>query len=124
MIERRKYRRVKDGVRVIYKVLGVNGETPTRALDVAAGGLRLPVKEKIKPGALLELGLSLPEDKQPFFCLTRVVWQADEVKRDKHGEDYYETGMEFVRIDIRQRMRLIHYVYPLLRKQRNETGQL
>ncbi len=122
MIERRRYHRVKDGVRVIYKVLGVNGESRMHALDVGAGGLRLPLKERIKPGTLLELGMLLPQDKEPFFCLTKVVWQADEAQKDKHGQDYYETGVEFVRIDIRQRLRLIHYVYPLLRKQTNETG--
>lgn len=121
MTERRRYRRVKDGVRVIYKVLGVNGESQMHSLDIGAGGLRLPLKDKLDPGTLLELGLFLPQDREPFFCLTRVVWQADESKKDKGDQGYYETGVEFVRIDIRQRLRLIHYVYPLLRKNKNET---
>jgi len=115
MAERRRYLRLKDGVKVIYKKLGIEGEYELPSLNIGAGGLCLPLKEKISPGTLLELGLLLPEDKEPFFCLAKVIWQAEESNKGQDGQQYYETGVEFIRMDLAQRMRIIHYVYPHLR---------
>lgn len=110
MAERRKYPRLKDGVKVIYKRLGINGEYELLSSNLGGGGVCLPLKERIKPGSLLELGLRLPQDKEPFFCLVKVVWQAEQSEKGKDGQDYYETGVEFLRIDLNQRIRIIRYV--------------
>lgn len=110
MMEKRKYERVSDGAKVVYKVMGVKGEYPTPALDMGGGGLRLPLQEKIKPGTLLELTISLPGDKEPFFGLARVVWQSPAASRNKDGKDYYETGIEFIKIGLENRKRIVRYV--------------
>jgi hypothetical protein len=75
MIEKRKYKRVINGAKVAYKVMGVKGEYGMSTLDMGAGGLRLPLREKIKTGTLLELSISLEDGKEPFFGLVKVAWQ-------------------------------------------------
>lgn len=110
MIEKRKYERVKDGAKVVYKVMGVKGEYLTPALDMGGGGLRLPLQEKIKPGTFLELNISLPDDKEPFFGLVKVAWQGPAVSKSKEGKGYYETGIEFIKVGLENRKRIVRYV--------------
>ena len=110
MIEKRKYARIKDGAKVIYKVMGVKGEYPLHVLDIGAGGLRLPIKEKVKAGALIEFRISLDKDTDSFFGLAKVAWQDLEVKKDEKGNAYYETGIEFLRVGVDNRKRILRYI--------------
>lgn len=121
MIERRRYRRLRDGVRVIYKMLGVMGEYDLPALDVGGGGLCLPLRKRIKIGTHLELGLFLPQDKEPFFCLARVVWQMPDPTKTKDGKDCYETGVEFLKLNLKDRMRIIRYIHRQIRESKDRT---
>ncbi len=65
--EKRKFPRVSDGVKVVYKFMGVSTEKEEVSVDIGQGGIRFLLKEKTKPGALLELGMSLPHDSGLFF---------------------------------------------------------
>ncbi|TAN61835.1 PilZ domain-containing protein [bacterium] len=116
MMEKRKYARVPDGARVVYKVMGVKGEHLTPALDMGSGGLRLPLQEKVKPGTLLELNISLPDDKEPFFGLVKAVWQSPAATQDKDGLSYYETGIEFIKVGLENRRRIVKYVTDYAKK--------
>ncbi|HAH20616.1 MAG TPA: hypothetical protein DCL49_06920 [Candidatus Omnitrophica bacterium] len=110
MAEKRTYLRVKDGATVIYKTMGVMGEYPLHVLDISAGGVRLPLKEKIKAGTLIELQISLPEDKEPFFGLAKIAWQHDAAVKDKTNTLFYETGVQFIRVGVNNRKRILRYV--------------
>jgi len=109
--DKRRYRRLKNGVRVIYKVMGEQGESVLPVVDVGGGGIRLQLKDKLKKGDFLELGLLMPQDKDPFFILAKVAWQSEKLGKNENGQDMYETGIEFLKLDIQHRMLLIHYVY-------------
>ena len=72
--------------------------------------------EKAKPGTVIELGMFLPHDATPFFALGRVVWQAAAPKPGKDKKKYFETGIEFMNIDIEHKMHLIQYIYGRIKK--------
>ena len=114
-MEKRKYQRIKDGARVIHKIMGVKGEQLAHVLDMSAGGFRLPLKEKLAPGTLLELSIYLPHEKEPFFGLAKIAWQnSDLTKTDKGG--YYETGVELIRVGLENRKLIIRYINSLLKE--------
>lgn len=115
--EKRKFPRVSGGVKVVYKFMGVSTEKEEGAVDVGQGGIRLLLKEKTKPGALLELGMSFPHDPALFFILARVAWQAKKGKLATDKQFYYETGVEFVKIDIQHKILMIQYIYNRLKKE-------
>ena len=116
MIERRRYYRLKDGVKVVYKVSGKLGEINSSVFDVGGGGLRLPISQKIEPGTNLELNLLLPDNKDSFFAYARVVWQEKGAQKDKSGQNYYDTGIEFLKVDLKNRLQIIHYVHTNLKE--------
>jgi c-di-GMP-binding flagellar brake protein YcgR len=103
--DKRRYRRLRNGVRVIYKVMGEPGESVLPVIDVGGGGIRLLLRDKLK------LGLLMPQDKEPFFILAKVAWQADVAMKTENEQNMYDTGIEFLKLDIQHRMHLIHYVY-------------
>jgi len=116
--EKRRFPRLKDGVKVIYKLMGVVGEKKDDVADVGQGGIRLFLKDKTAPGTLLELGMSLPEDAGPFFALGKVVWQAGKRILGPNKQFCYETGVEFLKMDIQHKMLLIEYLYQRLKQEK------
>ncbi len=114
MANKRKYPRLKDGVKVVCKVCGEEGEANMDVLDVGAGGLRLPVIEKLNPGTKVELSLLMPDEKDPFCAFGTVVWQSDKPAKTKEGGRYFETGVEFEKLRLTDKIRLIQYVYSRL----------
>lgn len=122
MLEKRKYARIPDGARVVYKVMGVKGEHLTPALDIGSGGLRLPLLEKIKPGTLLELNILLPDNQEPFFGLVKAVWQSPKAAQGKNGETYYETGIEFIKVGLKNRRRIVKYIIGYAKKNNQELN--
>ncbi len=116
--EKRKFHRLKNGVKVIYKFMGVIGEKKDDVVDMGQGGIRLLLKEKTNPGILLELGVSLPQDPSPFFALAKVAWQAEKRKLSSDKQLYYETGVEFLAMDIHHKMLMIEYIHNRLKKEK------
>lgn len=110
MIEKRKFERIKDGAKVIYKVMGVKGEYPLQVIDMGAGGLKLPLYEKVSRGTLLELHISLSGEAEPFFGLAKVIWQDLKLKKDTKGVPCYETGVEFIKVGIANRKRIVRFI--------------
>lgn len=115
MIEKRKYQRVRDGIKIIYKIMGVKGECLMSVLDISAGGFRLPIKKKLAFNSILELNIYIPNEKEPFFGLAKVVWQKSEITKSEKG-DYYETGVAFIRIGLENRKLINRYIDSLIAK--------
>ncbi|MDD5731124.1 MAG: PilZ domain-containing protein [Candidatus Omnitrophica bacterium] len=118
--DKRKYFRLKNGVKVIYKSVGKFGEYKSEALDVGGGGLLLPANERLEKGTPLELSLNLPQDKDAFFALARVAWQSPNAKKNDAGRLYYETGVEFLKMNLKDRLQIIHYVHSGLSKKMDD----
>lgn len=121
MKERRKYRRIKTEIKLVFKLLGIQGEVTLPTADLGAGGIRLFVHKKVKIGTMVELGLILPHEEQIFFSLGEVVWQVRDAIRARRGEDCYETGIKFLNLGITHRMRLIRFIHEKLREGKNEV---
>jgi c-di-GMP-binding flagellar brake protein YcgR len=109
--ERRKYKRVKGKVKITYKVMGETGEEDIFAMDISAGGFCLGLDRILKKDTVLELVVNLPDKDKSFFCLGRVVWQNLKSKKDEGGKRFYETGLQFSDLDLKNRLRLIYYVH-------------
>ena len=110
MTEKRKYRRLRDGLKVIYKLMGVKGEISRHALDMGGGGIQLVLNQKVPKGTLVEMSLNLNQGES-FFCLGKVAWQADE-----KSSEGYNTGIEFLQIDLKRKMNIINYIFDQIRK--------
>jgi c-di-GMP-binding flagellar brake protein YcgR len=118
MIERRRYFRLKDGVSLDYTLSGGgNNPSGSAAIDVGGGGVCFNTPERILPGTSLEVNLKLPEDQEKFSALARVAWQKPEPKKDKSGKVSYETGIEFLKMNLKDRLQIIHYVYAKVKQQ-------
>jgi len=111
MIEKRKYRRARDGVRVIFKILNKKGEIELDTIDVGAGGMCIPLKERVNPNTPIEIGLILPGEKRPFYVFAEVRWQARLPKRDDRGNLYFPTGIMFLKMNKDERRKLIQHIY-------------
>lgn len=113
--DRRKYRRINDGIKAVYKIMGIEGEYDLSILNLSSGGLCIPLNRIINKGTLLELNLNIPREKEPFFALAKVVWQS-QIPIKKEDKVYYETGIEFLRLGLKERMRIIRYIYKKIKK--------
>jgi c-di-GMP-binding flagellar brake protein YcgR len=118
--EKRKFPRLNNGVKVIYKFMGVLGEKKDDVLDISQGGIRLCLKEKTTPGTLLELAVLITPDSSPFFALAKVVWQSEKRKLGPKRELYYDTGVEFLKMDMQHKMLMIEYIYNRIKKDKKE----
>lgn len=112
MDDRRKYYRVKDErVKVIYKAMDpLSKEHKVPTVDLSAGGMCLALNEKIKLQTLLEISIILPDDNEPLLGLAKVVWQKEEMTRDKSGRSYYETGVGYLKLGFQNRKRIAQFI--------------
>ncbi|MCK9594533.1 MAG: PilZ domain-containing protein [Candidatus Omnitrophica bacterium] len=119
--EKRKYKRVMVKINLIYKVMGVRGEASLWTVDLGGGGLRLQLREKAKPGTMVEMGISVPPGDPIFFSLGRIVWQRRCPDNVEEPLRYYETGVEFVKMDVENRAKVIKFVHAKLKETGNES---
>ncbi len=115
MEERRKYKRVSGRIRIIYKIAGDQAEGSVYSVDVSAGGFCLGLDKFQKTDTILELLVYLPDKEKPFVCLGKVTWQKSSGAKGKDGKVYYDTGVKFENLDLKNRLRLIYYVHGKLK---------
>lgn len=111
MDEKRRYYRIKDSkIAVLYKAMDSDVEHTVSILDISGGGMRLPIEGRLKPGTILEISIQLPGENLPFLGVAKVIWQEAKITKTKEGQDYYETGIEFIRLGIQNRKCLVRYI--------------
>lgn len=115
-MEKRSFPRIKDEIKVSYKIMGSSGEDEVQTMDISGGGLRLPMHEKVKPETMVELNISLPSQETPFYGLAKVIWQKPAAVKGKDGKNYFETGMKFVRVGISNRKQIVRYINSLVQR--------
>lgn len=108
--ERRRYRRLKEGVKMVFRILDKSEKEEYKALNFGTGGICLLLREKLEPGMFLELELALPDKKDFFNTSAKVIWCADIPKNDEAGNSYYETGIKFLKMNLSDRKDLIRYI--------------
>ena len=118
-MEKRSFLRIKEKIKVAYKIMGSNGECEVRTTDISGGGFRLPMNEKAKPETLVELNISLPSQDAPFYGLAKVVWQSPTAVKRKDGKNYFETGVKFIRVGLNNRKQIVRYINSLIKEGNN-----
>ena len=101
MAERRRYIRFNAPLDIEYRTLTLNpifGKT--LAKDLSKEGLRLGIKQPIPAGTPLEISLNVPGDNLPVFATGKIAWA-----------DGLEAGLRLTKISVRDRERMLEYVY-------------
>ena len=71
---------------------------------MGGGGICFVGAELLKQGEILEVELKLPDQDQPIVFLGKVSWtDLLKVAERSYEESSYETGVQFVSIDPKQR---------------------
>lgn len=117
-IERRSFFRMDCRLPVQYRVLDSAelddseqssfGKSYTR--DISGGGVRIITKEAYKAGTNIEAYIEIDR----IICFSGTVVRSIQVR--KRGEIMYETGIEFNRIENRDREKIISYVFETQRE--------
>lgn len=114
MDERRRYVRLDTRLEINYTVLrtGKESSTTTESKDISGGGIRIFLKESLPTHTLLKLDILLPEDPPSISCKGEVVWTEEfsVLRGEKKEKSRYEAGIQFTKIDPRDRDRIIKYV--------------
>ena len=112
MEERRKFVRLDTTVKIRYKVLQpTNSNNDSNSRDISTGGVKIEVKEPIKPNTVLWLEINLPSEAGPLQAKGEVIWQEKISAAENSG---YEMGIKFLEMDVNDRSRLSKYLFSLL----------
>ncbi|MBU1122594.1 MAG: PilZ domain-containing protein [Candidatus Omnitrophota bacterium] len=107
MIERRKFVRLKDSLKITYKGIGADSvEKGSLIGDLGGGGVSIPVANRIKPGTILELEIYLPKREKPIVAVGEVVWLT--VREDIQFP--FLVGVKFSSMDPFDRGNILNYI--------------
>ena len=108
--EKRKFSRLNLSVLVDYKIVHKDSSESGNTKNISAGGICLIVYEDIEIGSQLKLNIYLPEQDFPLLAEGRVVWKDDFIVGDDN-RIRFEVGIEFIKIDERDRQVIANYVF-------------
>lgn len=112
MIERRKFVRLKDSLKIGYR--SINDDVVGRdsfSTDIGGGGISIPVANRVKPGTRLELEISLPKQDKPVAVTGEVVWL-----NTRDDVDFpFVIGVRFNNIDPFDRGKILKYITQKIR---------
>ena len=110
MEERRQYVRLPATLKVDYTVLPRTTQTDSATKDVGGGGVRVIVQERVAPGTLLRVELTIP-GQSPIPFTGEVVWSDQyKVSTALRAELSYEVGVRIVEVSPADRELLKRYV--------------
>jgi c-di-GMP-binding flagellar brake protein YcgR len=112
MEERRKYVRLGASVKIRYTILPSGSTAPeTYSKDLSLGGIRIEIRDQIQPKTMLDLELMLPNEEEWLKTKGEVVWQEQVIKK---GKVLNETGIRFLEMDIKDKIKLNQYLLNLV----------
>ena len=99
--ERRKYKRLKHRMDVVYKMLSLSPQATSNrhsveiheaeTADISPGGLQLIVETQLSDGIILRLVLNLENRNKPLHVFAKTKWSNFDSKINKYG-----AGVEFL----------------------------
>ena len=113
---RRQYIRVGLSLMVSYSVFDAAGKKDKDLIagDISGGGIRLPLREKLAVGTLLDMQLEFVDEKKKILLEAKIAW----VKPNPSSKEYpYEAGVEFVNIDSIERNMVSNCIQYLSREE-------
>lgn len=100
--DRRVFQRLDGIVNVRYSVRGRDkAKTESIPRNIGGGGVGLCLAEDLRPGTLLDLEITVPDNPQKAILGTgQVRWtKSYGVIRSDREVNLYETGIEFIDVD-------------------------
>lgn len=97
--ERRAFERIEAIVSVRYKTLQGRIEDVRSVKNIGGGGIRLSLAERLKPGTVIKLEITIPEDPNAFSAVGEVVWVSEIIISGDSVARYFDTGIKFSKID-------------------------
>lgn len=114
--EKRKFKRVGISLKMTYKTDSEAEELPALSADVSAGGTRLWLKKIVKKDSLIELKVYVSDGKRAISCVGKVIWQNLRPVKAGDGKYYYQTGVRFEDLDLKDRMSLIYFCHDVAKR--------
>ena len=109
MIERRKYIRLGQTVKITYKVTSSSYKHSGYIIEnFGGGGIRMILEKRLPPGTILDLDIKLPDIKEPIIVKGEIVWL--DVRKGKSKEFPFVAGVKFVKIDPFECGKILKYV--------------
>lgn len=107
--ERRKFKRVDVRLKASYLVKDEMATYEIPAVDISVGGARLLFNKITKQGTKVRLTIAVGDDEGTIVCGGRVAWQDLRPVKGENGKYYYDTGVEFEELRLKDRTRLFYY---------------
>lgn len=85
--------------------------------DISKGGICLILYEEVKSLDVLDLKISLPDEKNPINAIGRVCWVKEIVVSRKPKKSRFEVGVEFIEIDKEDRKKIANYIMFIIQKE-------
>ncbi len=116
--ERRKFPRLNETAFVLYRLKSDASDEFNKAFteNISGGGLMFEMENHMPLGAKLELEMYQPikRSKTMIFSiatLAEIIWIKDIEKNNfEKGENKYQIGVEFLKIDEKERQKIVKYV--------------
>jgi c-di-GMP-binding flagellar brake protein YcgR len=119
MEENRKYVRITESLKIAYKVVNpIAGPGECLSKEVSAGGIRLSVQERLAPGDILELDISLPHTSKPIRATGEVVW----VNEVDDFNVQFMIGIKFIKINPSEGSQIYNYIWEKI--EGKESGEI
>ncbi|HDT15470.1 MAG TPA: PilZ domain-containing protein [Firmicutes bacterium] len=106
---KRSFHRVDAENEAVYKILGEtvdlfnSGYIATTTKNISKGGVCLKLKDRIKRGNIVKIGIELSDDLKPINTFCEVAWCS-------HTEEGYEAGLKFITVGEKQKKHLEDFV--------------
>ena len=120
-INRRKFTRANYQCRIFIKEMNATEPISTMTENVGAGGICVILAKDLGLFKEVSLEVSLEDNQPPISSPGTVVWVVKK-RPDKKGEPYmYDTGIEFIDLDDKNKERLLKIVNSILKKEAYST---
>lgn len=125
-VQRRNFFRVSADLSVGFRVLpevtamSMDPFIPARAKDISGGGLLLSTEQPIAREMVVELLVTIPQEKEQVPAVAKIVF----VKEGKGGDKHREAATVFMVIDEPDREKIVKYVFKRQQElRRKELGR-
>ncbi len=106
MTERRRFLRFDTALNAVCEFVHDKFKAPYKVKNISKEGALLVLDRRMGEGQELRLSMDVPGDNIPIFATCQIAWQ-----KGISGENRYETGVRFTRLDGPDKGRLLEYIY-------------
>ena len=118
MEERRKFVRLDTRLPVSYQVMRGPASKGSLSSDISGGGVCLFLSEPLKPGTILSVEVTLPEQARRIAFTGEVIWcEQYEVIGKTQRERSVEAGVKFIQIEPPDQQAIMRHVILSLQPQ-------